>query len=346
MYESLRPLLFSLEPEAAHGLTLYALGVAQRSGLMRWVAHTPPPDFPVRAFGIEFRNPVGLAAGLDKNGEHIDALGALGFGFIEIGTVTPQPQPGNPKPRMFRLPAHEAVINRLGFNNQGVDALLRNVRRASWSGVLGINIGKNATTPNENALDDYLHCLERVYPLASYVTVNISSPNTRGLRDLQGADELPRLLGALRERQEQLAAQHRARKPLLLKIAPDLDEGQMDTIAHAVLDARIDGLICTNTTVDRSAIAAEPLANEAGGLSGKPLFEKSTAILRGMAQRLTDRIPLIGVGGVLTGSDATEKLDAGASLVQIYTGMIYRGPWLLTECVEEIRRQRGSEDGE
>src|SRR5690348_16538117 len=229
---------------------------------MRCVAHAPPPDFPVRAFGIEFPNPVGLAAGLDKNGEHIDALGALGFGFIEVGTVTPKPQPGNPKPRMFRLPAHEAIINRLGFNNHGVDALVRNVQRANWRGVLGINIGKNAITPNQDALQDYLCCLERVYPLASYVTVNISSPNTKDLRDLQNEDTLPRLLDALREHQEQLAGQHRVRKPVLLKIAPDLDEAQMDSIARAALDTRVDGLICTNTTIDRSAIAAEPLANE------------------------------------------------------------------------------------
>jgi len=346
VYEALRPWLFKLDAETAHRWTLYGLGVAQRSGLMRVAAHPPPQDFPVRAFGIEFPNPVGLAAGLDKNGEHLDALGALGFGFIEIGTVTPKPQPGNPRPRMFRLPEHEAIINRLGFNNEGVDALLRNVQSASWRGVLGINIGKNAATPNERAIEDYLHCLERVYPLATYVTVNISSPNTKGLRDLQGADELPRLLGALRERHEQLIAQHRARKPLLLKIAPDLDDVQMDAVAHAVLDAGVDGLICTNTTIDRSAIAGQPLANEAGGLSGKPLFEKSTAILRGMAQRIAGKIPLVGVGGILSGSDAAEKLDAGAALVQLYTGMIYRGPWLITECVEEIRRQRGSEHGD
>ena len=345
MYERLRPLLFSLEPEAAHGLTLYALGVAQRSGLMRMAAHPAPEDLPVRAFGIDFPNPVGLAAGLDKNGEHIDALGALGFGFIEVGTVTPKPQPGNPKPRMFRLPAHEAIINRLGFNNHGVDALVRNVQRANWRGVLGINIGKNAITPNQDALQDYLCCLERVYPLASYVTVNISSPNTQGLRELQDPDELPRLLGALRERQEQLAVRHSVPKPMLLKIAPDLDEAQMDAIARTVLDAQVDGLICTNTTIDRAAVAGEPLANEAGGLSGRPLFERSTAILRGMAQRLAGKVPLIGVGGVLTGSDAAEKFDAGAALVQIYTGLVYRGPWLLTECVEEIRRQRGSDDG-
>ncbi|HET9834748.1 MAG TPA: quinone-dependent dihydroorotate dehydrogenase [Rhodanobacteraceae bacterium] len=346
MYDRLRPLLFALDAETAHRWTLYGLGVAQRSGLMRFVAHAPPENLPVNAFGIEFPNPVGLAAGLDKNGEHLDALGALGFGFIEIGTVTPKRQPGNPRPRMFRLPEHEAIINRLGFNNHGVDALLRNVQSASWRGVLGINIGKNAATPNERALDDYLYCLERVYPLASYVTINISSPNTKGLRELQGADELPRLLGALRERQEQLAAQHGTRKPLLLKIAPDLDETQMDAIARAVLDAGVDGLICTNTTVDRSAIAGDPHTSEAGGLSGKPLFELSTEVLRGMARRLDGKIPVIGVGGILTGADAAEKLDAGATLVQIYTGMIYRGPWLLTECVNEIRRQRGSERGD
>jgi dihydroorotate dehydrogenase len=340
MYDRIRPLLFALDAETAHRWTLYGLGVAQRSGLMRLAAHPPPENLPVHAFGIEFPNPVGLAAGLDKNGEHLDALGALGFGYIEIGTVTPKPQPGNPRPRMFRLPGHEAIINRLGFNNQGVDALLRNVQQANWRGVLGINIGKNAGTPNERALDDYLYCLERVYPLASYITVNISSPNTRGLRELQGADELPRLLGALRERQEQLATQHQVRKPLLLKIAPDLDDAQMDTIARAVLDAGVDGLICTNTTIDRSAIAGESQANEAGGLSGKPLFELSTEVLRGMARRLGGRIPLIGVGGILSGSDAVEKLSAGAALVQIYTGMVYRGPWLLTECVQEIRRQR------
>ncbi|HWG11278.1 MAG TPA: quinone-dependent dihydroorotate dehydrogenase [Rhodanobacteraceae bacterium] len=345
MYDALRGWLFKLDPEAAHGLTLYGLGVAQRSGLMRCVAHAPPGDFSVRAFGIDFPNPVGLAAGLDKNGEHLDALGALGFGFVEIGTTTPRPQPGNPRPRMFRLPRHEAVINRLGFNNAGVDALARNVEKADWRGVLGINIGKNADTPNERAADDYLFCLERVYPLASYVTVNISSPNTKGLRELQGEDALPRLLGALREKQEQLTTQHRVRKPLLLKIAPDLDEAQMDAIARAVLDAGIDGLICTNTTLDRTAVADDPQSAEPGGLSGKPLFERATAILRGMSQRLDGKIPLIGVGGILSGSDAAEKLDAGAVLVQLYTGLVYRGPWLLTECVEEIRRQRGHEDG-
>lgn len=344
MYDKLLPWLFMLDAETAHGLTLHALGVAKRSGFARFVAHAAPQDLPTRVFGIDFPNPVGLAAGLDKNGEHLDALGALGFGFIEIGTVTPRAQPGNPKPRMFRLPQYQAIINRLGFNNGGVDALLRNVERAKYRGVLGINLGRNADTPNERASSDYLFCLERVYPLASYVTVNISSPNTAGLRDLQQAEALPRLLGALRERQEQLASRHRAHKPLLLKIAPDLDEAQMDAIAHAALDARTDGLICTNTTVDRSAVSDDPLSHETGGLSGQPLFEKSTAVLRGMAQRLQGKIPLIGVGGILTGSDAAEKIEAGGALVQIYTGLVYRGPWLITECVEEIRRQRDHAD--
>jgi dihydroorotate dehydrogenase len=340
-YEFLRPLLFALEPEAAHAATLYALDVAERSDLMRWAAPAPPAPLPVRAFGIDFPNPVGLAAGLDKNGEHIDGLGALGFGFIEIGTVTPRPQPGNPKPRLFRLPGHEAIINRMGFNNAGVDALVRNVEQAKWRGVLGINIGKNKDTPNERAADDYLACLERVYPLASYVTVNVSSPNTPGLRALQEGDSLQRLVANLVEAREKLAGRHGVRKPVLLKIAPDLDDARMDAIAATLTGSGIDGLVCTNTTVDRPGVAGTLHANETGGLSGKPLFEKSTEVLRGMVQRLGGGIPLVGVGGVLAGSDAADKITAGAKLVQIYSGMIYRGPWLLTECVEEIRRQHG-----
>ncbi|HET7592369.1 MAG TPA: quinone-dependent dihydroorotate dehydrogenase [Rhodanobacteraceae bacterium] len=342
MYGALRPLLFALEAEAAHGLTLYALGVAQRSNLMRFVAHPPPDDLPVRAFGIDFPNPVGLAAGLDKNGEHLDALGALGFGFIEVGTVTPRPQPGNPRPRLFRLPGREALINRMGFNNDGVDVLVRNVEQTRWRGVLGINIGRNKDTPNERAADDYLACLERVYPLASYVTVNVSSPNTPGLRDLQEGDSLQRLIAVLVESREQLATRHGARKPILLKIAPDLDDAGMDAITAAVAGSGIDGLICTNTTIDRTGVAGEPHADEAGGLSGKPLFEPSTDVLRGMARRLGANMPLVGVGGISSGSDAADKLAAGAALVQVYSGLIFRGPWLLTECVEEIRRQVGS----
>jgi dihydroorotate dehydrogenase len=344
MYDILRPLLFKLDAETAHRVTLYGLGVAQRSNLMRWVG-APPADLPTTVFGINFPNPVGLAAGLDKNAEHLDALEALGFGFIEVGTVTPKPQPGNDKPRMFRLPQHEAIINRLGFNNAGVDALVRNVQQSSYHGVLGINIGKNKDTPNEKAVSDYLLCLTRVYEHASYITVNISSPNTQGLRDLQEEATLRRFISVLREAQERLGSQHGRRKPMLLKIAPDLTETELDAIADVLLRTGIDGVICTNTTVDHSAVDDHPHAIEAGGLSGKPLFERSTAVLAGMHRRLQGRIPLIGVGGVLDGSDAAEKIDAGASLVQIYSGLVYRGPQLVGECVNEIRRQRdeGSE---
>jgi dihydroorotate dehydrogenase len=340
MYDYVRPLLFALDAETAHRLTLYALGVAHRSNLGRFVA-TPPADLPVDAFGIRFPNPVGLAAGLDKNAAHLDELGALGFGFVEVGTVTPRPQPGNPKPRMFRLPAHEAIINRLGFNNEGVDALVRNVEASGYRGVLGINIGKNKDTPNERAVDDYLFCLERVYRHASYVTVNISSPNTQGLRDLQEEATLRRFIETLREAQERLGSQAGARKPMLLKIAPDLSEAELDGIAEVLRTSGIDGLICTNTTIDRTAVAGDPHGHEAGGLSGKPLFARSTDVLRGMRRRLGDRLPIIGVGGILDGSDAAEKLDAGATLVQVYSGLIYRGPRLVAECVDEIRRQRG-----
>ena len=340
MYETLRPLLFALDPENAHRLTLYALGVAHRSQLGRFIAR-PPEDLPTTVFGLHFPNPVGLAAGLDKNAAHLDELGALGFGFVEVGTVTPRPQSGNPRPRMFRLPAHEAIINRMGFNNDGVDALVRNVERSSYRGVLGINIGKNKDTPNERAVDDYLFCLERVHAHASYVTVNISSPNTAGLRDLQQEDTLRRFIETLREAQERLGSQSGARKPMLLKIAPDLSEAELDAVAEVLADAAVDGVICTNTTTDRAAVADAPHAHEAGGLSGKPLYARSSAVVLGMRARLAQRIPILGVGGILDGDDAAGKFRAGASLVQLYTGLIYRGPALIAECVEEIRRQQG-----
>ncbi|MGH8042579.1 MAG: quinone-dependent dihydroorotate dehydrogenase [Rudaea sp.] len=336
MYALARPFLFCLDAERAHNLALASIEAAYRTGLNPLLATKPAP-LPIRVFGIEFPNPVGLAAGLDKNGAHIDALAALGFGFIEVGTTTPRAQPGNPKPRMWRLPEHQAVINRLGFNNGGVDALVRNAERARFSGVLGINIGKNKDTPNERAIEDYLFCLERVYARASFITVNISSPNTEGLRDLQEKETLKRFIGTLREAQERLAAQHGARKPMLLKIAPDLVEEELDAIANVLVSAKIDGLICTNTTVDRSVITGARRAEEAGGLSGKPLFKKATSILRSMAQRVDGKIPLIGVGGILAGADAAAKIAAGASLVQFYTGMIYRGPGMIGECVQAIR---------
>lgn len=336
MYGLARPLLFALDAERAHGLGLKAVELAYRVGMNPLLA-TRPPALPVKVFGIEFPNPVGLAAGLDKNAAHIDALASLGFGFIEVGTITPRPQSGNPKPRMFRLPEHEAVINRLGFNNSGVDALVRNVECSRFQGVLGINIGKNKDTPNERAVDDYLACLERVYPLATYVTVNISSPNTQGLRDLQEEATLARFIGTLCEAREKLSAQHGKYKPMLLKIAPDLDAAEMDGVADVLRTSAIDGLICTNTTVDRSVIAGHPLAAQSGGLSGRPLMARATAVLRGMHERLGTRMPIVGVGGILSGADAAAKFDAGAQLVQFYSGMIYRGPALIGECVAALR---------
>ncbi|MDR3445935.1 quinone-dependent dihydroorotate dehydrogenase [Dyella sp.] len=339
MYNLIRPLLFALDAEAAHRATLYGLDVAHRSNFIHKVAK-PPAELPTTAFGVRFPNPVGLAAGLDKNADHLDALGALGFGFVEVGTTTPRPQLGNDKPRMFRLPRHQAVINRLGFNNDGVDALVRNVQKSSYRGVLGINIGKNKDTPNEKAVDDYLFCLERVYALASYITVNISSPNTQGLRDLQEEATLRRFIETLREAQERLGSQTGARKPMLLKIAPDLSDTELDAIAEVLLAAKVDGVICTNTTIDHSAVADDPHGNETGGLSGKPLFARSTAVLRGMRERVRNQLDIIGVGGILDGNNAAEKIDAGASLVQIYSGMVYRGPALIAECVDAIRHQR------
>jgi len=339
MYALARSLLFRMDPERAHDLSLRAIETAYRSGVGALMVRRPKP-MPVKAMGLTFDNPVGLAAGLDKNGAHIDALSALGFGFIEIGTVTPKPQIGNPRPRMFRLAEHQAVINRLGFNNEGVDALVRNVERASYRGVLGINIGKNATTSNERAAEDYLHCLDRVYPLAGYVVVNISSPNTSGLRDLQQEDALRRLIGTLRERQEKLAAQHGVRRPLLVKIAPDLFDFEIDAIANVFEQAQVDGVIATNTTVDRSQISGHRHAGEAGGLSGRPLYAHSTYLLRRLRARLHTSIPIIGVGGIMSGADAAGKIAAGATLVQFYTGLIYRGPSLIAECVNAVRRRR------
>jgi dihydroorotate dehydrogenase len=339
VYGLARPFLFALDAEAAHGIGLKAIEAAYRSGLNPLLASQPKP-MPVNALGITFPNPVGLAAGLDKNGAHIDALLALGFGFIEIGTVTPRAQAGNPKPRMFRLPDRQAVINRLGFNNEGVDALVRNVERARRQGIVGINIGKNAGTAKEKAADDYLYCLDRVYALADYVTINISSPNTTGLRDLQQGDTLRAFVGTLRERQEQLAAQHGKRTPMLVKIAPDLDDAQIDAIAATLIEANVDGIIATNTTTARTQIQGHRLEGEIGGLSGKPLYAKSTAVLSRLRARVGERIPLIGVGGILSGADAVAKVIAGATLVQFYTGMIYRGPKLIAESVDAIRHRR------
>ena len=340
MYLLLRKLLFALEAERAHRLTLALLEAGARFGVVR--APRRPPPLVTALAGLELPNPVGLAAGLDKDGRHIDALARLGFGFIEIGTTTPRAQAGNPRPRMFRLPEHSAIINRLGFNNAGVNALIANVERSRWRGVLGINIGKNRDTPNERAVQDYLYCLERVFPLASYITVNISSPNTQGLRDLQQESHLRRFIEILRERQEQLASQHRLTVPMLVKIAPDLDEGAMDGIAAVMLACQVDGLICTNTTIDHSPVQSHRHGHELGGLSGRPLLARATAVLRGMHDRLGDAVPLVGVGGITSAADAVGKLRAGASAVQLYSGLVFRGPDLVGDCLDAIAAEHAA----
>ena len=335
-YPLLRPALFSLAAENAHNFTLTGLNAAHRLGLLA-LTQPRPADDPREVMGLKFPNPVGLAAGLDKNGECIDALGALGFGFIEIGTITPLPQPGNPKPRLFRLPEVQGIINRMGFNNDGVDALIANVKRANYRGILGINIGKNAATPIEKAADDYLIGLRKVYAHASYVTVNISSPNTKNLRQLQGGNELDALLAQLRAEQLKLADVHGKYVPLAVKIAPDLDLDQIREIAALLMRHRIDGVIATNTTLSREGVEHLPHSHETGGLSGAPVREKSTAVIRALAAELQGALPIIGVGGILNGEDAVEKIRAGAALVQIYSGLIYRGPALVAECCAALK---------
>jgi len=335
LYCLARPLLFSLDPETAHELTIQGLARAARTGLISKMVRKTSCA-PRTVMGLEFPNPVGLAAGLDKNGEAIDGLAALGFGFLEVGTTTPRPQPGNPKPRIFRIPQANALINRLGFNNLGVDHLVANVQRAQYRGILGINIGKNFDTPIERAAEDYLICMRKVYPHASYITVNISSPNTQNLRALQGADALDDLLTQLKAEQARQADQHGKYVPLALKIAPDLSPDQIQSIAALLMRHQIDGVIATNTTIDREAVAGMPHAEETGGLSGAPVKDKSTAVIRTLHQALAGALPIIGVGGIVSGADAQEKFQAGAQLVQIYTGMIYRGPELVSECVEAL----------
>ncbi|GLR11847.1 dihydroorotate dehydrogenase (quinone) [Chitinimonas prasina] len=340
LYPLLRPLLFAFEPETAHKLTFTSLEALHALGFAT-VLGSREEDRPLEVMGLTFPNPVGLGAGLDKNGEHIDALADLGFGFIEIGTVTPRPQPGNPQPRLFRLPAAEGIINRMGFNNGGLDALVKNVEASQYRGILGINIGKNFDTPIEQAANDYLTCLTRVYPYASYVTVNISSPNTKNLRQLQGADELEKLLSALKDEQARLTVRHGRYVPLALKIAPDLEGEQIQEIARLLVEYRFDGVIATNTTLSRVGVEHLAHGKETGGLSGTPVRAKSTAVIRALATALNGRVPIIGVGGILEGSHAAEKMEAGASLVQIYSGLIYRGPALVAESIRAIRARKG-----
>jgi dihydroorotate dehydrogenase len=322
----LRPLLFTLPPETAHSVALNALKFLHKFKFNKKI-----PDKPCKVMGLEFPNPVGLAAGLDKNGEYIDGLADLGFGFIEVGTVTPKPQPGNPKPRIFRLRKNQAIINRMGFNNHGIEQLLENVKAAKFNGILGINIGKNFNTPIERAIDDYLIGLEKAYPFADYITVNISSPNTPGLRQLQQADELDSMLKALKAAQQQLASKHNKYVPLVVKIAPDLTEAEVKDIANKLLAYEIDGVIATNTTLSRDNLISEVHINETGGLSGAPLLTKSTDIIKQLNAILKGKIPIIAVGGIMTAADAEAKFQAGASLVQIYTGLIYKGPKLIHE---------------
>jgi dihydroorotate dehydrogenase len=331
IWELARAALFRLDPETAHGVTLALLDACAPL-----LAPRSPHAAPVQLMGLTFPNRIGLAAGLDKNGTHIDALARLGFGFLEVGTVTPRPQPGNPRPRMFRLPRAQAVINRMGFNSLGADRLVHNVQASSYRGILGINIGKNADTPIERAPSDYLACMRKVYPLASYLTVNISSPNTKNLRKLQEADELDRLLAALKAEQDKLADEHGRYVPVALKVAPDLTHEQLESMAELLLVHRIDAVVATNTTVSREGVEGLVHAEETGGLSGAPLAARSTQAVRELAQKLKGRIPIIGVGGIMRAEDAAQKLAAGAALVQLYTGLVYAGPRLVRDCIRRL----------
>jgi dihydroorotate dehydrogenase len=341
LYALARPLLFAADPEHAHDLTLATIDLMAASGALR-LAAGPRVDDPVSLLGLRLANRVGLAAGLDKNAAHIDAFEQMGFGFVEAGTVTPLPQPGNPKPRMFRLPGARALINRMGFNNEGLDTFVANVQRRRGTGVLGLNIGKNAATPIERATDDYLIGLARVWPLADYVTVNISSPNTKNLRQLQGTDELTAMLAALGRRRTELTREHGRDVPVLVKIAPDLDDAQIEAIAAVLVAQHVDGVIATNTTVSREAVRGIRHADEAGGLSGAPVLEASNRVIRALRQLLPSRYPIVGVGGVMSGADACSKIEAGADLVQLYSGLVYQGPALVGECARALRDVAGA----
>ncbi len=334
LYPLVKPLLFQLDAERAHDLTLKGLKISEQLGLLNLCS--APVCQAREVMGLRFPNPIGLAAGLDKNGAVIDGMAALGFGFVEVGTVTPRPQPGNPKPRLFRVKSAEGIINRFGFNNLGVDRLVENVKAANFQGILGINIGKNFDTPNAQAVDDYMTCLEKVYQHASYVTVNISSPNTKNLRDLQEKEALSALLATLKQSQEKLAQQHGKYVPIALKIAPDLIEAQVIEIAELLMQHQFDGVIATNTTLARDAVKGLPHGEEKGGLSGAPVRGQSTAVIQQLSTQLQGALPIIGVGGIVSGADAAEKITAGASLVQVYSGLIYKGPALINDVCRTL----------
>ncbi len=335
MYSHIRDLLFKLDAETSHEFSLDLIGAAERLQLINLCLPTITAN-PVEVMGITFPNPVGLAAGLDKNGDYFNALGAMGFGFVEIGTITPKPQAGNPKPRLFRIPEAQAIINRMGFNNKGVDHLVAQVKRRRFKGVLGINIGKNATTPVENAADDYVICMQKTYAHADYITVNVSSPNTQGLRDLQFGDSLNRLLETIKKEQGKLQAEHGRYVPVAVKIAPDMDSDAVAQVAQSLLAQGIDGVIATNTTIGREGVEDYKASVETGGLSGLPVRDKSTRVIRALYAELGEKLPIIGVGGITDGASAAEKIKAGAKLVQVYSGFIYRGPVLIRESAEAI----------
>ena len=335
IYSLAKPFLYQIDAEKAHDLTLKTLKYADKVGALSLYSKAPVCQ-PRQVMGITFPNAVGLAAGLDKNGAVIDGMAALGFGFIEIGTITPRAQPGNPKPRLFRVKEAQGIVNRFGFNNLGVDNLIENVKAAKFKGVLGINIGKNFDTPNENAVNDYLICMQKVYAYASYITVNISSPNTKNLRALQEKKALANLLSTLKIEQTKLADQHGNYVPVALKIAPDLEREQVNAIADLLMEYKIDGVIATNTTLSRDQVQGMKNGNETGGLSGAPVREKSTQVIQQLSQRLQGALPIIGVGGILSGADAVEKIAAGASLVQVYSGLIYKGPKLVRDICKVL----------
>lgn len=338
LYPLARSLMFRMDPERSHDMALTGMNLAATLGMPKLLG-AEVLQSPVEVMGIRFPNPVGLAAGLDKNGIAVDGLAAMGFGFVEVGTVTPRPQPGNDRPRLFRLPDNSAIINRMGFNNHGVDQLLSNLEKSRYNGVLGINIGKNKDTPNDKATDDYLLCMRKVYSRASYITLNVSSPNTPGLRSLQHGSHLNELLDALKTEQAKQARLHGRYVPVTVKIAPDMDAEELAGVAAALKSYEMDGVIATNTTLSREGVENDPQSSEAGGLSGAPVRNKSTQAIRTLAQELDGALPIIGVGGITEGFDAAEKIEAGASLVQIYTGFIYRGPQLVRDAVESIQQQ-------
>lgn len=337
MYSLLRPLLFRLDPEISHHISLAGLNLLHKAGASALVAGKVPGQ-EVKVMGLTFPNPVGLAAGLDKNGDYFNALGQCGFGFVEIGTVTPRPQPGNDKPRLFRLPEHEAIINRMGFNNKGVDHLVERVKQRRYTGVLGINIGKNASTPVEEAENDYRIGMQKVYAWADYITINISSPNTPGLRSLQYGESLRRLLDGIKQEQGSLTREHQRYVPVAIKIAPDVNADEIREIAAALLDSGMDCVIATNTTLEREAVKGHQQGSQAGGLSGGPLTRRSTEVIQALSSELHGRLPIIGVGGIMSGADAVEKIRAGASLVQLYSGFIYRGPGLVADVAAALRK--------